>query len=99
MKHLKRETVAEKAFRLKTNHRVIILGGDSAIVIGDHDTYGVNRLGSCWFCSCPWGRQEAVINHCSHVVATKMARKDPASQEPVARLADLLMKKRGKGVG
>lgn len=99
MKYLKRETVAEKAYRLKSNHRVILLEPDSAIVIGDHDTYGVNRLGSCWFCSCPWGRKEETYKHCSHVLATKLARKDPASQEPVARLADLLMKKRGKGVG
>lgn len=85
------ESISQKADRLKGNYRVILTGLCDALVIGDHDTYTVTRLGSRWNCSCPWGRYRGHWKDCSHVVAVKRARKDPMSQAPVARLAEMLV--------
>lgn len=90
MKTEQRETVSQKADRLKDANRVILFGADQAVVIGDHDTYGVRRRGSRWTCDCPWGRYRGHWKACSHVTAVKRARKDPMSQAPVARLARIL---------
>lgn len=92
------ETVPQKAERLKKNYRVIITHFSEAIVIGDHDTYKVSHNGGRWTCSCPWGRHKGHWKSCSHVLAAKQAMNDPASQAPVARLADLLIEARNRGL-
>ena len=89
-KKLNRETVSEKADRLKTNYRVILTGFNEAVVIGDHDTYHIKKTRK-WACTCPWGRYRSNWKDCSHVVAVKRALDDPACQAPVARLADLIV--------
>ena len=86
-----RETISEKADRLNGNYRVILTGYHQALVIGDHDTYNVKRDRN-WECTCRWGRYRGRWKHCSHVVAVQRALKDPSSQAPVARLADLLLR-------
>ena len=84
------ETISNKADRLKSNFRAILLSGTQAIVIGDHDTYNVVRVGPKWSCNCKWGRLKSHWADCSHVVSVRRALKDPSSQVPVARLADLV---------
>lgn len=90
------ETTSEKADRLKNSFRVILTGFDQALVIGDHDTYTVDRVGHRWRCSCPWGQSRRSSSPCSHIKAVRLARKDPSSQLPVARLADLLIEAQQK---
>lgn len=85
-----RETISQKADRLKENYRVILTGRDQGLVIGDHDTYLVSRPSQRWSCTCPWGRYKGHIKHCSHITAVRRAKKDPMSQAPVARLAEML---------
>ena len=85
------ESKNEKAERLLENHRVILTGFRKAMAIGDHQTYLVEKKGSQWSCDCKWGCYRGAWTDCSHVIAVKRARKDPLSQAPVARLADLLM--------
>lgn len=92
MQSTKRETVSQKADRLKKNHRVILTGPSQALVIGDHNTYGVAKPYGRWMCDCPWGRYKGHWKHCSHIVAVKRALKDPTSQEPVKKLAEMLQK-------
>ena len=87
---MNRETISKKADRLKANFRVILLSGTRAVVIGDHDTYEVVRVGSKWSCNCQWGRLKSHWADCSHVVSVRRALRDPSSQVPVARLADLV---------
>ena len=84
------ESISEKANRLNENHRVILIGFATALVIGDHDTHKVEKKGNRWSCDCKWKRHQG-WRDCSHIVAVKGARKDPSSQIAVARLADLLM--------
>ena len=84
------KSIQEKADRLKQNYRVILLGPGQALVIGDHDTYDVIKLSYRWSCNCQWGRFKSHWTDCSHVVAVRKALKDPASQAPVARLAEIL---------
>ena len=91
MKNLKAETVQEKADRLRKNHRVIVVGHEKVLVIGESDTYLVQKQGISWTCDCKWGRYRGHLKDCSHVVAAKQARKDPLGQATVARLADWLM--------
>ena len=86
---MNRETVTEKADRLKANCRVILVGQNRALVIGDTDTYQVEKP-QRWTCTCPWGRYRGRWSHCSHVLAVLRALRDPGSQAPVARLADML---------
>lgn len=90
-----KETISQKADRLKQSHRVILLRGDHALVIGDHDTYDVKRHFGHWRCQCRWARYRGHWQDCAHVIAVRRAWKDPASQVPVARLADLLTAKGG----
>ena len=85
------ESTNDKALRLLENHRVILTGFQKAVVIGDHQTYLVEKKGDIWTCDCKWGRYQGAWKDCSHVIAVKKARKDPLGQAPVARLADLLM--------
>ena len=85
------ESVIEKAERLKATSRVIIIRKELALVIGDSDTYKVTKHGDQWSCDCKWGRYRGAWRDCSHVVAVKRARIDPASQVAVSRLADILM--------
>lgn len=85
-----RKSISEKAERLNKNHRVILLSDVKALVIGDHDTYDVIKLSFRWSCNCQWGRFKSHWTDCSHVVAVRKALKDPASQAPVARLAEIL---------
>ena len=85
------ESIIEKAERLKANSRVIIIRKELALVIGDHDTHKVTKLGLKWACDCKWGRYRGAWKDCAHIVAVKRARVDPASQIAVSRLADLLM--------
>lgn len=85
------ETTKDKANRLIENHRVILTGFGTALVIGDHDTYKVEKKGLHWTCDCKWARFRGHLKDCSHIVAVKKARKEPESQMVVARLADLLM--------
>ncbi len=85
------ETISQKADRLVGNYRVIVTGLAQAMVIGDHDTYQVDKFQGRWRCNCRWGRYQGHWKHCSHVVAAQRALKDPASQAPVAKLADLVM--------
>ena len=87
---MNRETISTKAERLKTNFRVILLAGNQAIVVGDHDIYDVIRVGQKWTCNCRWGRYKSHWSLCSHVVAVRRALHDPSSQVPVARLAEML---------
>ena len=87
---MNRETISKKADRLKANFRAILLSGTHAVVIGDHDTYEVVRVGSKWTCNCLWGRLKSHWADCSHVVSVRRALQDPNSQAPVARLADML---------
>ena len=76
MKNLKAETVQEKADRLRNNHRVIVVGHEKVLVIGESDTYLVQKQGINWTCDCKWGRYRGHLKDCSHVVAAKQARKD-----------------------
>lgn len=85
-----KNTVSLKADRLVQNHRVILFGPNQAVVIGDHDTYTVEKRVQAWSCTCPWARFRGHWSHCSHIVAVKRAQKNPASQTPVARLAEML---------
>ena len=85
------ESTTDKALRLIENHRVILTGFGTALVIGDNDTYKVTKHGDQWSCDCKWGRYRGAWRYCSHVVAVKRARIDPASQVAVSRLADILM--------
>lgn len=85
-----RDGVSDKAGRLCKSHRVILLGPGRALVIGDHDTYSLCNLGKRWLCNCLWGSRQGHWRDCSHVMAVRLALKDPASQVPVARLADLI---------
>ncbi|MBS2039156.1 hypothetical protein JST97_29505 [bacterium] len=87
---MNRKSISEKADRLNKNHRVILLSDVKALVIGDHDTYDVIKLSFRWSCNCQWGRFKSHWADCSHVVAVRTALKDPASQAPVARLAEIL---------
>ncbi len=87
---MNRKSIAEKATRLHKSFRVILLGGDKALVIGDRDTYDVIRLSHRWTCNCLWGRYKSHWCECSHILAVRKALKDPSSQAPVARLAELL---------
>lgn len=87
---MKTDSIAEKATRLYQSHRVILLGPGHALVIGDHDTYSACNLGRRWLCNCLWGSRNGHWRDCSHVVAVRLALKDPSSQTPVARLADLI---------
>ncbi|MBI3927908.1 MAG: SWIM zinc finger family protein [Armatimonadetes bacterium] len=91
MRPTQRETVPEKAERLKKNYRVILTTPGDALVIGDHDTYEVRRPGARWTCTCPWGKYRGHLKDCSHIVAVRRALDDPASQIPVGRLADILI--------
>ena len=86
------KTRQQKADRLMRNHRVILLGPSKAVVIGDHDTYDLVRLGGRWKCSCPWGQRRNHWSDCSHILALRRSLLDPHNQAPVARLADLLTK-------
>lgn len=91
MKPTNYESIPDKAQRLKANFRVILVRAGLALVIGDHGTYKVEKGCSRWSCDCKRGRYRGAWRECSHILAVKSARKDPASQEPVARLADWLM--------
>ena len=83
--------ISAKADRLCNGHRVILLGQSKALVIGDHDTYDVIKLSFRWSCNCAWGRYKSHCGgYCSHIVAVRRALKNPRSQVPVARLAELL---------
>ena len=64
-------------------------------MIGESDTYLVQKQGINWTCDCKWGRYRGHLRDCSHVVAAKQARKDPLGQATVARLADWLMEADG----
>lgn len=85
------ETTKDKAARLIENHRVILTGFGTGLVIGDHDTYQVEKKGLHWSCDCKWARFQGHLKDCSHITAVKRARKDPQGQMVVSRLADLLM--------
>ncbi|MBI3927188.1 MAG: SWIM zinc finger family protein [Armatimonadetes bacterium] len=85
-----RETVPEKASRISSNFRVIQLDSFRALVIGDHDTYSLNKLGAGWTCDCPWGRYRGQRKPCSHVLAAVRASEDASVRAPVARLASLV---------
>ncbi|MBI3927367.1 MAG: hypothetical protein HY319_17650 [Armatimonadetes bacterium] len=85
------ETVSQKADRLRRNYRVILTGPNRGLVIGDHDTYEVAETLGGWTCTCPWGRYKGHLKSCSHVVAARRALKDPVSQAPVVRLAEMLV--------
>jgi len=87
---MNRKTISGKAERLYKSSRVILLSATSALVIGDHDTYDVTRLSYRWTCNCLWGRYKSHWCDCSHIVAVRKALKDPSSQAPVARLAEML---------
>ena len=52
MKTKKFESISEKAARLKANSRVIIIGHGKVLVIGDDDTYKVEKHGLNWSCTC-----------------------------------------------
>lgn len=91
MKNKQTESIQEKADRLRENHRVIVVGHEKVLVIGDNDTYLVQKKGITWSCDCNWGRFRGAWKSCAHVVAAKQARKDPLGQATVARLADWLM--------
>lgn len=84
------ESISQKADRLKQNYRVILTAPREGLVIGDHDTYTVAKRNGRWTCSCPWGLYRGHWKYCSHVVAARRAIKDPMSQGPVARLAEML---------
>lgn len=86
------KTRQQKADRLMRNHRVILLGPLKAVVIGDHDTYDLVRLGGRWKCSFPWGQRKSHWSDCSHILALRRSLVDPNNQAPVARLAELLSK-------
>jgi len=88
--HGRPETVSAKADRLLGQHRVIITGSREALVIGDGDTYRVSRPAKRWLCTCPGFRFHGAWRRCAHILAVLRALKDPSSQAPVARLADLL---------
>lgn len=65
---IKREALERTRYlmdRFVRDYRVILVSGDQAVVIGDHDTYEVTRLGQRWSCTCPWGRYKAHIKNCS----------------------------------
>ena len=85
------ESTIDKAVRLIENHRVILTGFGTGLVIGDHDTYQVEKKGLHWSCDCKWARVRGHLKDCSHIVTVKRARKEPQSQVAVAKLADLLM--------
>jgi predicted nucleic acid-binding Zn finger protein len=85
------ESTTDKALRLSENHRVILTGFVMALVIGDNDTYQVEKNGLQWSCDCKWAKFRGAWKDCSHIIAVKRARKEPQSQVAVARLADLLM--------
>ena len=87
---MKRKTISGKAERLYRSYRVILLSGTNALVIGDRDTYDVTKLDYRWTCNCLWGRFKSHWRDCSHIGAVRKALKDPSSQAPVARLAELL---------
>ena len=84
------KTTALKASRLIENHRVILVAYGQALVIGSHDTYHVNKTGHRYTCNRPWGRHKNYRIECSHIQAVRKALKDPASQVPVDRIAELL---------
>ena len=88
--HHPQESRTTKAERLRQNHRVVLLNHGKAVVIGDHNTYDLIKLGQKWRCSCPWGRHNHDWSECSHVIALRRALLDPDSLAPVARLAELL---------
>ena len=85
-----RETVPEKATRLKKNYRVIQVTERNFMVIGDHSTYEVRRFNSGWYCNCRWTRFNGTLKPCSHIRAAEQALLDPACQEVVKPLAQLL---------
>lgn len=85
-----RETVPEKATRLKSNYRVIQVDERRFVVIGDHSTYEVHRFNEGWYCNCRWTRFNGTLKPCSHIQAAQQALLDPACQEPVRPLAQLL---------
>ena len=87
---MNRKYISEKADRLHKNCRVILLSNVKALVIGDHDTYDVIKMSYRWSCNCQWGRFKSHWTDCSHVVAVRKALQDPASQAPVARLAEII---------
>lgn len=92
-----KESISQKADRLKRNYRVIQTGWSEGVVIGDHDTYTVTQVGNRWTCTCPWGRFKGHLKDCSHVVAFRRALQDPMCQAPVTRLAELITFARTKG--
>jgi hypothetical protein len=85
-----RETVTEKALRLKNQLRVIRVSEHAFVVIGDHSTYAVGQIAGTWTCNCPWGQQRRTARACSHVEAACHVQADPASQTPLAPLAKML---------
>lgn len=85
-----RETVSQKATRLKSNYRVIQVTPQALVVIGDHSTYKVSKFSYGWFCECPWTRFKGTSNPCSHIKAAQLALADPTTQIPVAPLAQAL---------
>lgn len=91
MKTEQLESIPEKAARLKNNSRVIIIGREKVLVIGDTDTHKVEKKGLKWACDCRWYKCRGAWQDCSHILAAKQARKDPSSQVAVTRLADWLM--------
>lgn len=84
------KTTAIKGNRPIENHRVILVAYGQALVIGDHDTYHVNKIRHRCTCDCRWGRHKNCWGECSHVQAMRKALKDVASQVPADRIARLL---------
>ena len=84
------KTTAIKANRLIQNHQVILVAYGQALVIGDHDTYHVNKIGHRCTCNCRWGRHKIYRAECSRVQAARKALKDHGSQVPVDRITELL---------
>ncbi len=85
-----RETVPQKATRLRKNYRVIQVNERTFVVIGDHSTYEVRRFNGGWHCGCRWTRFNGIFKPCSHIQAAQQSLLDPSCQEPVKPLAQLL---------
>ncbi|GMU52605.1 MAG: hypothetical protein AMXMBFR33_17510 [Candidatus Xenobia bacterium] len=84
------ETVPQKAKRLVEDYRTILTSLSTAVVIGDHNTYKLARVGYRWTCDCNWFRYRGRTKPCSHVLAVEAAVQNPESQTPVLRLASML---------